>query len=208
MGRGANTKVVIIPTSDDIRATAIAHGRAIKKKNALTALLCGGVPAAIVGLLFPSAAGRWVIGFFVGLLWANGFEYAYHRCLLHLPGSFLGRRHLGHHMSVGTLTEAEHVNLGGSPLWVVLLFVLNGVPVITVALVFGLGVAPGMLIAFFLYFVVVEEIHWRVHMSEWLPPGLRSARGHHLAHHERSDERFNIFLPLFDWLFGSFLTRQ
>jgi hypothetical protein len=24
-----------------------------------------------------------------------------------------------------------------------------------------------------------------------------------LAHHEHSDERFNVFLPLFDWLFSS-----
>ncbi len=175
-----------MPTADDIRATAIAHGRAIKKKNALTALLCGGVPAAMLGVLFPGEVGRWVFGFLVGLLWANGFEYAYHRWLLHLPGSFLGRRHLSHHMSVRTLTEAEHVNLGGSPLWVVLLFVLNGMPVITLDLVFGLGVAPGMLIAFSLYFVVAEEIHWRIHMNEWLPPGLCSARRHHLAHHEYS----------------------
>ncbi len=193
---------------DDVRATAIAHGRAIKKKNALAALLCGGVPAAILAALFPSQAERWVIGFLVGLLWANGFEYVYHRCLLHLPRSFLGRRHLGHHMAVGTLTEAEHVNLGGSPLWVALLFILNGVPVITLDLLFGLGVAPGMLVAFSLYVVVVEEIHWRIHLGEWLPPGLRFAKGHHFAHHERSDERFNIFLPLFDWFFGSLKSRS
>jgi hypothetical protein len=192
-----------MPPVDDVRATAIAHGRAIKKKNALTALVCGGVPAAILAALFPNQAGRWVIGFLVGLLWANGFEYVYHRCLLHLPRSFLGRRHLGHHMAVGSLTEAEHVNLGGSPLWVALLFILNGVPVITLDLLFGLGVASGMLVAFSLYVVVVEEIHWRIHLGEWLPPGLRFARSHHFAHHERSNERFNIFLPLFDWFFGS-----
>lgn len=194
--------------ADDVRATAIAHGRAIKKKNALAALLCGGVPAAIHAALLPSQAERWVVGFLVGLLWANGFEYVYHRCLLHLPRSFLGRRHLGHHMAVGTLTEAEHVNLGGSPLWVALLFILNGVPVITLDLLFGLGVAPGMLVAFSLYVVVVEEIHWRIHLGESLPPGLRLAKSHHFAHHERSDERFNIFLPLFDWFFGSLKSRN
>jgi len=196
-----------MPTADDIRATAIAHGRAIKKKNALTALLCGGVPAAMLGVLFPGEVGRWVFGFLVGLLWANGFEYAYHRWLLHLRGSFLGRQHLSHHMSVGALTEAEHVNLGGSPLWVVLLFVLNGVPVVTFDLMFGLGVAPGIFIAFAVYFLAVEEMHWRIHVGEWLPPGLRFAKSHHLAHHERSDERFNVFLPLSDWLFRSLKSR-
>lgn len=59
-----------------------------------------------------------MIGFIVGLLWANAFEYVYHRFLLHLPKTFLAQRHLEHHASVGKPTEAEHVNFGSSPLWV------------------------------------------------------------------------------------------
>jgi hypothetical protein len=169
----------------------------------VTAVLCGGLPAAILGILFPSHPQRWFAGFFVGLLWANGFEYVYHRFLLHLPASFLGRGHLLHHMSVCTPIEAEQVNLGGSPLWVCVLFVINGVPVVTFDLLFRLGVAPGMFVAFVIYVLAVEEMHWRIHVGGRLPLGLRFAREHHLAHHERANERFSIFLPLFDWLFGS-----
>jgi hypothetical protein len=64
---------------------------------------------------------RWVGA---GLLWASGFEYAYHRFLLHLPGTFFAGRHLEHHASVGTLNEAEHVNLGNSPILVVVLLLV------------------------------------------------------------------------------------
>src|ERR1700738_857356 len=91
-----------------------------------------------------------------GLLWAILFEYAYHRFLLHLPGTFFARRHLQHHASVGTATEAEHVNLGGSPVWVVAMFAINGLPVVAVDLPLGLGMSPGMLLAFAVYFITVE----------------------------------------------------
>ncbi|MDA2914374.1 sterol desaturase family protein [Acidobacteriia bacterium AH_259_A11_L15] len=144
----------------------------------------------------------WLVGFFAGLLWANGFEYVYHRFLLHLPGSFFGRPHLHHHMSSGTPQEAQDLNLAGSPGRVILLFVGNGAPLVAADLFFELGVVPAMLIAFAAYLVVAEEIHWRIHLGGRLPPGLRPARAYHLAHHERPDSRFNIFLPLFDWLVG------
>jgi hypothetical protein len=179
------------------------RGLHLKRVNALTAVLCGGLPAAVIGLLNPPEPGTWLIGIAVGLLWANAFEYVYHRFLLHLPGNFLARRHLVHHATVGTATEAEHVNLGGSPLWVALLFVFNSVPVVVVDLVAGFGVAPGVLLGFTIYFLAVEEVHWRIHVGGRLPVGLRFARQHHLAHHTRPDARFNIFLPLFDYIFRS-----
>ena len=191
------------PTADELTANAIAHGQAIKRTNALTALLCGGLPAASLALLIPSSPQRWLVGFFIGLLWANAFEYVYHRFLLHLPTSFFGRRHLLHHASVGTPAEAEHVNLGGSPIWVLFLFVINGVPAVAFELLSRFGLAPGIFLGFAAYFVLVEEVHWRIHVGEWLPPFLDGARRHHFGHHDRSDQRFNIFLPLFDWLFSS-----
>ncbi len=189
-------------TVTEIRATAIAQGRAIKRVNALTAVLCGGLPALGLGILFPSGPWRWLAGFVVGLLWATLFEYAYHRFLLHLPGTFFARRHLEHHASVGTVTAAEHVNLGSSPIWVVTLFVINSVPVLIAESLFRLRIAPGILLAFTVYFITVEEVHWRIHLGEWLPQGLLRARAYHLAHHARPDARFNIFLPLWDTLLG------
>ena len=62
-------------------------------------------------------------------------------------------------MSVDTPAEAEHLNLGGHPLYVVVLFVVNGLPVIAADLLLKLGLAPGTLIAFSIYFVTTEEFH-------------------------------------------------
>jgi hypothetical protein len=187
----------------EIRAAALARGRARKHANALATVVCGGLPAALLGWLWPTEPWQWIVGFLTGLVWANAFEYIYHRWLLHLPGGVLARRHLRHHATVGTLTEAEHVNLGASPLWVALLFAVNGAPVVTADWLLGLHLALGMFLGFVVYLLAVEEVHWRVHVGGWLPPGARSARLHHLAHHDRPDQRFNVFLPIFDWLFGT-----
>lgn len=186
----------------DIRATSIARGRAIKRVNALTAVFCGALPAVALATLLPTGFVKWPVGFVAGLLWANWFEYTYHRFLLHLPGTFFARRHLEHHGSVGTPTEAEHVNFGSSPVWVVALFAINGLPMVAVNLLLRLGIAPGILLAFAVYYIAVEEVHWRIHLGEWLPPGFRAARAYHLGHHTRPNARFNIFLPLWDALLG------
>jgi sterol desaturase/sphingolipid hydroxylase (fatty acid hydroxylase superfamily) len=85
----------------------------------------------------------------------------------------------------------------------VALFAINGFPLVTADLLFRLGIAPGIFVGFAVYFVTVEEIHWRIHLGEWLPPVLGAARAHHLAHHARPDARFNIFLPVWDLVFGT-----
>ncbi len=193
---------MLTTTKVEVRTVAIARGRAIKRVNALTAVLCGGLPALAFGIFFPSGPWRWLAGFVVGFVWASLFEYAYHRFLLHLPGTFFARRHLEHHASVGTPTEAEHVNLGSSPIWVVALFAINGLPVVIADLLFRFGIAPGIFVGFSVYFITVEEIHWRIHIGEWLPPVLGASRAYHLAHHARPDARFNIFLPVWDTLLG------
>jgi len=186
-----------------LRTDAVARGRALKRANAITGVLCGFVPAVLLAVQSPPAAARWLLGFAAGLVWANLFEYGYHRFLLHLPGTFFAQRHLFHHGSVGAPDEAAHVNLGGSPLWVVALFAVNGLPVVALDIVFGLRISPGALIGFACYFLVVEEFHWRIHLGQQLPPGLRFARYYHLAHHDHPDGRFNIFLPLWDKLLGT-----
>jgi hypothetical protein len=72
--------------------------------------------------------------------------------------------------SAATSTEAEHVNLAGSPLWVSLLFAVNLIPAAVVDLVFRFLIAPGVLLAFTIYLIVTEEFHWRIHLGDWLPP--------------------------------------
>ena len=68
---------------------------------------------------------------------------------------------------------------------------------------FRFGIAPGIFVGFSVYFITVEEIHWRIHLGEWLPPVVGTSRAYHLAHHARPDARFNIFLPLWDLAFGT-----
>jgi hypothetical protein len=185
--------------------SAITRPTRLKRANALTAVILSGLCSAIWALRYPTGAGRWTAGFLAGLLWANGFEYFYHRWLLHAKRGFQARFHLKHHATTGTSDEPEHVNLAGSPAWVAVMFVLNGAVAAGLDGLFRLRMASGVLLAFGLYFVVVEEIHWRIHLRRRLrlPPGLGLAADYHLLHHRRPNARFNVFLPLFDWLLGT-----
>jgi hypothetical protein len=102
----------------------------------------------------------------------------------------------------GTPDEPLYVNFAKDPLIVVLLFTVNACPIVAVEYVLRAGFAPGMTVGFVVYFVVYEEIHWRIHLGGWLPSWLESARRHHLKHHAVAEERFSVFLRVFDWLFG------
>jgi len=75
-------------TNVEIRADAIARGRARKRANALAALVAGGVPAIAFSFIRPLDFKILAAAFAAGLLWANGFEYVFHRYLLHRPRGF------------------------------------------------------------------------------------------------------------------------
>lgn len=182
---------------------SLNRSRKIKRLNAMTALLAGGAWGIALWAFYPARLESLILGFFAGLVWANAFEYVYHRWILHMSGSLFARRHLIHHRATGTPEESEHLTFGESPLWIVLLFLVNGLPVMAFDRILGLGFAPGMLFAFSIYFVAVEEIHWRIHLGERLPGFLEPARQFHLNHHDRPDARYNVFFPLFDWLLGT-----
>ena len=186
-----------------LQEASIARGHAIKRDNFLTAIACGVLPAIALYLAFPAHPLKLLISFIAGFLWANYFEYAYHRYLLHLPGTTLARKHLEHHSTVGAPNEAENVNLGSAPIYVALLFAINGIPVILADLLVGFRSAPGVLVAFTVYFLITEELHWRIHVGGPLPLGLNRTRDYHLSHHLRPNARFNIFLPLWDLVLGT-----
>ncbi len=190
-------------TSTELSDLALRHGRAKKRNNAIVAVLSGALPGVILTFYLPVSWERWLLGLIIGLVWANGFEYAYHRWLLHRPRSSLGRGHLEHHVNVGTPDEPEHVSLGKSPLHIAILFASNGIIVAFIDFLLGLGVSPGIFVGWTAYLITAEEIHWRIHMSGWLPPGVRFARAYHMAHHDIPNTRYNVFLPLFDLLFGN-----
>jgi len=188
----------------EARATAIRHGQSKKRKNAITAALCGLLPALCLAVYSRADWKRLLLGVVIGLIWGNGFEYAYHRWLLHHPRNPLGTGHRDHHAGVGTAWEAEFVALASSPLNVFLLFAVNSIPAVLMATLFGLwGILSGVFVGWMIYLIVTEEIHWRIHMNEWLPAVLRYARDYHMSHHDVPNSRFNVFLPIFDLLLGN-----
>jgi hypothetical protein len=194
-----------LSTPIELTQIAIRHGYSKKRNNAIAAAICGALPAVALGFHFSSAAwGAWLIGVIVGLIWGNAFEYIYHRWLLHRPGSSMGAVHGEHHAQIGTPEQAEYVALISSPLNIVSLFVINGVPAFLLASLIGRwGILSGLFIGWAVYLIATEEIHWRIHMNGWLPPGLRFARAYHMNHHARPNSRYNVFLPLFDFLLGN-----
>jgi Fatty acid hydroxylase superfamily len=189
------------------RSAEIARARSVKRRNAITAFLSGSILAAVVLELvhFDSRELdplRFVAGFLAGVLYANGFEYVLHRFFLHWGEGFLVQRHGLHHDTAETAEEEpRYVNFATSPWVVVLVFVLNALPVFVLEFFFRSGFAAGIFVGFTLYFIAYEEIHWRFHLGGWLPGWLRAARNHHMLHHGGFEGRYNVFLPIFDWVF-------
>jgi Fatty acid hydroxylase superfamily len=194
-----------LPTTTELSQIAVRHGYGKKRNNAIAAVLCGTLPAVALSFHFSSLAWEeWLIGLILGLIWGNAFEYVYHRWLLHKSSSPLGAGHRAHHSQIGTPEQAEYVALISSPLNVVVVFVINGVPAFLLTSQIRLwGILSGVFIGWAVYLILTEEIHWRIHMNGRLPRGLRFARAYHMSHHARPNSRYNVFLPLFDFLFGN-----
>jgi sterol desaturase/sphingolipid hydroxylase (fatty acid hydroxylase superfamily) len=190
----------------DSRSAEIARACRVKRVNAITALLIGSLLAALV-LKLAHFDGRefgplhLVAGFLAGLFYANAFEYILHRFFLHWGQGFLVQRHGLHHDTAGAPEEPRYVNFATSPWLVVLVFALNALPVLALELFLRAGLAVGILAGFTFYFIAYEEIHWRFHMGGWLPGWLRAARNHHMLHHGGFQGRYNVFLPICDWVF-------
>jgi hypothetical protein len=188
------------------RSAEIARARRVKRVNAITALLMGSLLAVLVLELVPFGGRefeplRLVAGFLAGVLYANVFEYILHRFFLHWGEGFLVQRHGLHHDTAGAPQEARYVNFARSPWVVVLAFVLNALPVLALELFLRPGLAAGVFAGFTLYFIAYEEIHWRFHLGGWLPGWLLLARNHHMLHHGGFEGRYNVFLPICDWIF-------
>ena len=184
----------------------IARARKVKRRNAVTALLIGSfltLGLFKLGHLDWRAFGplRVAEGFLAGVLYANAFEYVLHRFFLHWGEGFLVRRHGLHHDTAGAPEEPRYVNFATSPWVVVLVFVLNAVPVWALEAFLHPGLAVGIFAGFTIYFIAYEEIHWRFHIDGWLPGWMRAARHHHMLHHGGFEGRYNVFLPIFDWIF-------
>jgi sterol desaturase/sphingolipid hydroxylase (fatty acid hydroxylase superfamily) len=182
---------------------ALAVGQRVKRLNALTATAFGGALTLVAAVLAPAGPLLWLAGLLLGALYANAFEYALHRFVLHAPESAIPHQHDVHHRSWGRPDEPLYINFTRRPGVVVLLFSVNGLPVLGLEAMFRTGLAAGVLAAFTLYFISYEEIHWRIHAGG-LPRWLEFSRRHHLAHHAGEDGRYNVWLPLWDRVAGKF----
>ena len=187
-------------SDDAVRGATEAQGRRIKRNNLIAAALSGSILAAISLKFFPYTAAGILAGFAVGLLYANGFEYCLHRFLLHSGRGIFAQQHMVHHNTLNSPEAARYVNFSRNPWGVVALFFANAIPFLFLAWIFRNGWVAGVFASFAVYYIAFEEIHWRSHMGGWLPRWLRPAARHHLMHHARDSARFNVFLPLFDWV--------
>lgn len=167
--------------------------RKISLRNTLVALLFA-LPAAF---LLPRQHD--LVPAVVAFVWALFFEYGYHRWFQHRPGTIFEQKHRQHHASYRRWDEVEHVNFGGHPIYVVLLFASNGALLLIVDAIFHVNFFPASMLVFVGYFILMEEIHYRIHADRWVPFGVGVK--HHHRHHESPPKNFNVFLPLFDWFF-------
>src|SRR5437763_10372017 len=144
--------------------------RRVRFWNAVTAAFCGVLPALVLIRAYPARWRLLLAGFLIGLVWSNGFEYAYHRWILHWPKGTLGKGHLLHHSTLGTPYEPEHVTFGSSPLAVAMILVVDGITVILLDRVFNLRLATGMPLRFAGCFLITAEAHCRIPLGAWRPP--------------------------------------
>jgi len=187
-------------SDSDIRAGNKVLGLRIKRNNLLAAVLSGSVLVWISLRFFPHSIAGILGGFVLGFLYANGFEYCLHRFVLHAGRGFFCEQHRVHHATLNSPDAARYVNFSRNPWGVVALFFANAAPFLFLQWIFRDGWTAGVFASFAIYYIAFEEIHWRSHMGGWLPKWLRPAARHHLLHHARDSERFNVFLPIFDYV--------
>jgi hypothetical protein len=187
-----------------IRAERKAQGLRIKRNNLLAALLSGSVLVYISLRFFPHSSPAILGGFVLGFFYANGFEYCLHRFVLHAGRGVFGQQHMVHHTTLSSPDAARYVNFSSNPWGVVGLFFTNAAPFLFLQWIFRNEWTAGVFASFTVYYIAFEEIHWRSHMGPWLPNWLRPAARHHLLHHAHETGRYNVFLPIFDFLAGGF----
>jgi hypothetical protein len=144
---------------------------------------------------------RLLVGFLAGLIWSNWIEYAYHRWAMHWPSLYqpAAMRHALHHSAP---SNPQHITMTFG-FWTAI-FVTNVLFFAVADHLLHLRILTGIASAFLIYIVVGIAVHLRIHDGRWVPDGCRA---HHLSHHVRPQKNFNIFLPLFDWLLGTWSAK-
>jgi hypothetical protein len=189
-------------SDDAIRTEAYAEGLRTKRNNLIVASLSG-LALLLISTSVPphhTSTESFLFGLVAGLVYANGFEYCLHRFLLHSGFGVFAHQHMVHHATLQSPEGARYVNFSRNPWGVVALFCGNALPFMALQWILHWSWISGIFPSFALYYMAFEEIHWRSHMGGWMPAWLRPAARHHLLHHAHDTDRFNVFLPVFDWL--------
>jgi sterol desaturase/sphingolipid hydroxylase (fatty acid hydroxylase superfamily) len=137
--------------------------------------------------------------------WCLFFEYGFHRWFQHDPGTPVAQTHHVHHATYQTPADcfstscAEHLDFGGHWVYVVILFVGNGAPLLLIDVVFGVRWLAPCMVVFVSYFLFLEIMHRRIHLGQWVPWGA----AHHHKHHVAPLTNFGVVSSWLDRLFGT-----
>lgn len=157
-------------------------------------------------------------GFVLLFLYASLFEYAFHRWLLHRPSRLLPYPYqvhaLLHHQVFGgdatyQVQREEDRGLILFQWWQAPLLLAVHLPA-----VWGLQVASGLpvfwggMTALAVYYGLYEYLHWCMHnpAGRWIERAgpFRYLDTHHRLHHRFWRTNFNVVLPIWDLVFGTF----
>ncbi|MFQ5926847.1 MAG: sterol desaturase family protein [Terriglobia bacterium] len=137
------------------------------------------------------------------ILYANGFEYFYHRYPMHAGSSFIRHRHTTHHQAITAEADQTDNALAFTPPMIAV-FLLHVAGLLAFDRVKKSSLALPVSVTLAAYLVALDWIHEWQHAGgparNWLT---RWLRWHHDEHHRHWPTRFNIFLPIWDFLLGT-----
>ncbi|MEN9524503.1 MAG: hypothetical protein RL536_572 [Candidatus Parcubacteria bacterium] len=166
----------------------------------------------------------WFLGSFGGgIIIACFFEWTLHRFVMHKPVwkfDYAFHAHAVVHHQIFRADRTYHLqkeeDKNTIPMawwnWMVLLAVLM-LPTGCIAWLLGQwSVVAGAGVAYLLYYLTYEYIHWCMHLPKsrrlemsWV---FRKLNGHHLLHHRYMHKNYNVVLPLADLCLGTLLIRS
>lgn len=173
----------------------------------------------ILSLVFlPTPAGIAYLAIPVAIIGILGFEWAVHRYILHRPQRGLRQLFFKHEVLHHGLYPAADMALRDKrelylilmPPYAILLIIFFLLPILFLLYLFSPAVAGLVFITSLTSFLFYEVLHLVYHLptcwlTEWRP--IRWLSRLHRFHHapgQMHSSNFNVTIPLFDWLLGTF----
>ena len=162
------------------------------------------------------------IGFAGGVIYCSLFEWLLHKYVMHKPLKFFRYPFLAHavtHHGKFKADQTYHLQDEADKETVPMawwnapaIWVLHILPMLGVQWLVGKPIFWGAMSTMIVYYAAYEYMHWCMHI-----PRKRNIErsglffrlnGHHLLHHRYMGKNLNVVLPLFDFLFGTLITRS